>query len=459
MEWVFAFAGCIIGGIVAWLIATVRSGGQARAAEATVTELRRQLQEEQRSNQDLANRVRELEAARASVEARHEEVQRSLEEQRKVLEEARAQLADTFRSLAAQALDATNQTFLNLASERFTSLQTSASAELAGQRQAIEQLVGPLQEALTAYQKEAKELEEKRLREVSAVGEQLRAVATAQVALQTETSKLVNALRAPHVRGRWGEIALRNTAELAGMAHYCDFIEQKTVDGTEHRLRPDMIVRLPAGRVVVVDSKVPLAAFLEALDAHSEADRDAALHRHAVQLRQHINQLAAKSYWNQFERSPEFVVVFIPNDSFLAAAVERDHELIAWALQQQVVVATPTTFVALLRAIAYGWRQEQIAESAQQISALGQELHERIANFTEHLQRLGNALSKTVEHFNAAVGSLEGRVLPQARRFKMLGAAGKKDVDELQRIDITTRSLSSVSVGDESAELRDTATS
>jgi DNA recombination protein RmuC len=369
------------------------------------------------------------------------------------LEDAKTRLSEAFKSLAAEALAGNNTGFLILAEEKFKALKEEAAVDLEARREAIEAIIQPLTETLSAYQKETKELEDKRLRELSTVGEQLRAVASAQTTLQSETAKLVNALKSPQVRGRWGEIALRKTAELAGMSVHCDFVEQESVTTDAGRLRPDMVVKLPAGREVVVDSKVPLGGFLEALEAKTDNEREAALAKHASQVNQHVAKLASKEYWDQFTAAPEFVVLFIPNDSFLAAAAEKDPALVESALTRKIVIATPTTFIALLRAIAYGWRQELVAESAQRISALGQELSDRMGTLAEHFVKVGGAIGKAVESYNAAVASFESRILPAARKFKTLGAGGKKEIEELQPIDQTPRALAVTDV-DEGGEAR-----
>ena len=335
------------------------------------------------------------------------------------------------------------------AEEKFRALKDEAAVDLESRRKAVEHLIQPLTETLSAYQKESKELEDKRLREMSAVGEQLRGLMAAQTTLQSETAKLVNALRSPQVRGRWGEITLRKTAELAGMSAHCDFVEQESVTTDEGRLRPDMVVKLPAGREVVVDSKVPLGGFLEALEAKTDEEREVALAKHARQVNQHITKLASKEYWDQFTAAAEFVVLFIPNDSFLAAATEKDPSLVESAMTKKVVIATPTTFIALLRAIAYGWRQELVAESAQRISALGQELSDRMGTLAEHLIKVGGAIGKAVESYNAAVGSFESRILPSARKFRILGAGGKKEIEELEPIDQMPRSLTAPDVDED----------
>jgi DNA recombination protein RmuC len=390
-----------------------------------------------------------MEAAKVSAETKLEDTQQHLAEQRALLEDAKVTLSDTFRSLASEALAGNNRGFLTLAEEKFKALKEEAAVAFDQRHTSIESLLHPLTESLRMYQKESKELEDKRLRELSAVGEQLRQLASAQSILQTETSKLVNALRSPQVRGRWGEIALRRTAELAGMSANCDFFEQESVSTDTGRLRPDMIVKLPAGRDVVVDSKVPLSAFLESLEAHTDEDREAALGRHLGQVKRHIGQLASKEYWDQFPAAPEFVVLFIPNDSFLAAAAERDPSLVESALTKKVVIATPTTFIALLRAIAYGWRQEQVAENAQRISSLGQELADRMSTMAEHFSKVGQALSRAVESYNATVTSLENRIFPTARKFKSLGINTKKDIVDLTSIEHLPRSLHNVDASPE----------
>lgn len=328
-----------------------------------------------------------------------------------------SEMADTFKSLAAEALAGSEARFLLLAEEKFK----------------------PLRETLAAYQKEAQELEDKRAREIGSVGEQLRSVASAQLSLQNETARLVNALRSPQVRGRWGEITLRRTVELAGMSPHCDFVEQPTAD--EGRLRPDMIVRLPAGRQIVVDAKAPLGGFLEALEAVTDAARDAALARHADQVRQHVVRLASKDYAEQFASAFEFVVLFIPNDTFLAAAAEKDPDLLEFALARKIAIATPTTLIALLRAVAYGWRQELVAENAQRVSALGQELYERLALLVDHLVKVGGSLGRAVDAYNAAASAFESRVLPAARKFQDLGAGGKKEIEPLPLLDQSPRPL------------------
>ncbi len=439
-DWIFAL-GLADVGLLAWLIGSARTraiaaGAQAKAAaaEAREAELRQQLQAVREENRSLAEQAAAAEQARAAAEARAAQIEKNIAEQRDLLEQAKAKLSETFRSLAAEALSGSNKDFLVLAEEKFRALKDEAAGRLAG-------LIQPLTDTLAAYQKETKELQEKRGQELGSVGQQLRAVAETEAALRTETAKLVQALQSHRVRGRWGEITLRRTAELAGMSPYCDFAEQERAETGDGHLRPDMIVRLPAGRSIVVDSKAPLDAFLEAMEALTDQDRETALQRYASQVRSHVMQLASKQYWAQFPSAPEFVVLFIPNDSFLGAAAERDRSLIETALNRRVVFATPTTLFALLFAIERGWRQDQISQNAERVSQIGQELYDRMATLADHLIRVGGSLGKAVESYNAAVTTIEGRILPSARRFKELGAAGKREIDVVPTLDQTVRRL------------------
>ncbi len=436
----------LVGGGLAWAIRsllarsqTLQALAELQSQNATVTAQAQQRQHQIDSlvldNTTLRENLRQLEKAKIAAETTLACSEEHFAKQHHFLNEAQASLSDTFRSLASEALAGSNQGFLTLAEEKFKALKDEAAVELLSRQTAIETLIQPLNESLQRYQHEAKELEDKRLRELSAVSEQLRQLASTQTNLQMETSKLVNALRSPHIRGRWGEIALRKTAELSGMSAHCDFSEQVSATADTGRLRPDMIVKLPGGREVVVDSKVPLHGFLESLESQTEEARMAALTRHAAHVRTHVNTLASKEYWEQFPAAPEFVVLFIPNDSFLAAAAEQDSSLVEKALQKNVVLATPTTFIALLRAIAHGWRQEQVAKGAHRISALGQEMADRMGTLVEHFSKVGTSLSRTVESYNATVASLENRVLPSARKFKQLGVNTRKDIPELRSVE------------------------
>jgi DNA recombination protein RmuC len=331
-------------------------------------------------------------------------------------------LADRFDALAAEALRRNNEGFLSLAAERFRSLQERAENDLSGRHKAIEDLVQPLHETLAVYQKEARSLARERSAQSGQLASQLSTLAA-------ETTKLATALRAPGSRGRWGELTLRRAAELAGLSEQCDFAEQVSLSGEAGVGRPDMVVRLPAGREIAVDAKAPLEAYMDAAEAQSEPERDAALARHARHVRRHVETLASRGYHAQLERSPTFVVLFLPDDGFLAGAVREDRDLVEFALGRGVVVATPATLYALLAAVAQGWREERLAESTRHVLALARELDERLANFGEHLTRMGGALGRAVDAYNGAVGSFESRLLPQARRMRELGVEGNKPLE------------------------------
>jgi len=361
-------------------------------------------------------------------------------------EEAKAkdQLADTFKALATDALRGNNETFIGQATQVFKTVKTEAEGDLAQRQQAIEGLIKPLNEALQRYETQIANMERARQSAYGGLDQHLKTLAQAHERLQQETGNLVKALRAPQVRGQWGEITLKRVAELAGMVEHCDFREQETVEGEAGRLRPDMVIQLPAGRQIVVDAKTVLAAYLEAVEAQDDEVRRERLRQHATQVRARMDQLSAKAYWSQFAQAPEFVVLFLPGEQFLGAALEYDRTLIEEGFAKKVVIATPTTLIALLRAVAYGWRQEQLAENAQAISALGKDLFERMAVLAEHLSEVGAALNKGVSAYNKAVGSLEARVLPSARRFKDLGIGSEKDIPKLESLEQAPRPVPEV---------------
>ncbi len=382
------------------------------------------------ANRKLFGHFQEERERRVEAETRLAEIEKQREAERSLVEEAKAQLGDTFKALSSDALRSNSQAFVDSA----------------------KQTLEPLREALRRYEDHLREIEGQRQRAYGSLEEQLKSLLASEQQLQRETGNLVNALRRPQVRGRWGELTLRRAVELAGMTEHVDYSEQVTVESDEGRLRPDMVVHLPAGRQVVVDSKVSLDAYLNAMEAPDEEKRAAYLTDHCRQMRDHIRALSAKSYWQQFEPTPEFVVMFVPGESFLYAACAVDGTLIEQAMQEGVVLASPTTLVALLRAVAYGWRQEQIAKSAQEVSELGSDLYDRIRTFVGHLADVGKNLDRATEAFNRSVGSLESRILPSARRFRELGAAAGDEIPELDPIDTRSRRLSAPEASDHQDE-------
>ncbi|MDH5325797.1 MAG: DNA recombination protein RmuC [Gammaproteobacteria bacterium] len=364
-------------------------------------------------------------------------------EKLQTLENAKQQLQDSFSALSSQALQKNNEAFLKLAQENLKQFQIQAKNELGQKEKSIENLIKPIKEALDKTEKQIREIENERKEAYGALTQHLTSMAQTQSALQSETRNLVKALSRPEVRGQWGELTLKRLAELAGMVEHCDFFQQEH-QNTEHgALRPDMIVRMPGQREIVVDVKTPLDAYLSAVEADNDTDRSKALERHCRNVRKRIQELSAKSYWNQFKNSPEFVVLFIPGDQFLSAALDLDHQLLEDAMQQKVILATPTSLMALLRAIAYGWRQESLAENAEHIREIGADLYQRLATFAEHLGRLGKSLSGSVQHFNRAVASFDSRIIPGARKFTEMGISEKKPLERVEQIEAAPKALES----------------
>lgn len=356
-----------------------------------------------------------------------------------LVDEARDSFGDAMKALAADALASNNQSFLALATTQLQTVRQQGTHDLETRKQAVEQLVAPIKESLLKVDGKLQELEVARQGAYSELKEQVRQLTDTQKELRNETGNLVTALRSPVVRGRWGEMQLRRVVEMAGMLAHCDFVEQTTVGSDGVRLRPDVVVRLPGGKQVVIDAKAPLQAYLDALEAKDEDTRKARLADHARQIRDHIGKLSAKSYWSQFDETPEFVVLFIPGETFFSAALEHDPTLIEEGVNQQVILATPTTLIALLRAVAYGWNQERVAESARAVSELGRELYKRLATLTEHFSKVGRGLESAVRAYNDSVGSFERSVLPGARKLKDHGVSPPSELAELKEIELATR--------------------
>jgi DNA recombination protein RmuC len=336
-----------------------------------------------------------------------------------------ARMTDAYKALSATALKENNQVFLDLAQSALARQMDAARNDLAQRSQAVDGMLKPIREALERYDHHTLSLERAREKAYGELSQQLNALAETQNLFHKETGKLVKALRVPHVRGRWGEITLKRVAEMAGLQAYCDFFEQPT--SSDGRLRPDMLVRLPGGRLILVDAKVPLAAYLDALETTSEAERETHLDHHARQVANHIQQLSAKSYWVHFDTTPEFVVLFIPGENFFSAALSRNPALIETGIQKNVILATPTTLIALLKAVSYGWRQEQAAANAETVCRQGRELYDRLQVMARHMDQVGKALESSVQHYNRMTGSFERRVLSAARRFEDLGVVAGED--------------------------------
>ncbi|HEV3271927.1 MAG TPA: DNA recombination protein RmuC [Candidatus Methylacidiphilales bacterium] len=442
-----AVIGSVLAGIGAWLV--------LRARAATLEE---RLAARDAKIAELESRLAELSASLSlaqieSTQARRELIQsetRLVEERKAALEklallnEAQAKLSDAFKALSAEALQSNNAAFLNLANATLEKFQEGARSDLEKRRTAIDELVKPVRETLQKFDVKIGEIEKSRIEAYGGLKQEVITLKELQISLRDETSNLVRALGSPRVRGRWGELQLRRVVEIAGMLEHCDFVEQVHVATDDGALRPDVVVRLPGGKCLVIDAKTPMEAYLQALQAPTEPERRAKLAEHARNVREHMKLLGTKAYWKQFQPAPDFVVLFIPGESFFSAALELEPELIDRQIDENhVIPASPTTLIALLRAAAYGWRQEALAENAQKISDLGRELYERLSTMTEHLGRIGSSLKGAVENYNKTVASFEGRVLVSARKFRELKVStAAAEIEAADPVDVIPRALS-----------------
>jgi DNA recombination protein RmuC len=406
-----------------------RMGVQAAELERDAVQLRGQLLESVQHAAQLEERARQL-------QLRLEEERAESQQKVKLVLEAQQALENSFKSLSADALKSNNQSFLDLARTALSEFQQGARTDLEKRQLAIDALVGPVKASLEKVDEKIGALEKSREHAYGEIRQQFAQMAAVQEQLRGETGNLVKALRQPHVRGRWGEIQLRRVVEMAGMMPHCDFVEQPSAEGEDGRLRPDLIVKLPGNRQIVVDSKAPITAYMEAHEATNDDMRKGKILQHAQLMRRHLESLAKKSYWEQFQPTPEVVVMFIPGEAFYSAALEADPDLLDSGFGQNVIIASPASLMALLKAASYGWRQESIAENYRAISELGRELHTRLSTMAEHLTKVGRGLGMALDNYNAAVGSFETRVMVQARKFKELGATSQEaEIIELRAVE------------------------
>jgi DNA recombination protein RmuC len=439
---VIGVIGLLFGSVLAWLALRSRTA----ALNARLSLMEKELAAGKADLARLQQAHTELVAGKARLESALESERKTNDEKMELVthasERASEDLRNAFKAMASDALKSNNSSFLVIAEETLKRFQSQARGDLEARQKAVADLVAPVRDSLNKVDAQIQQMEVARGDAYGELRAQVQSLITTQKDLQSQTGNLVQALRTPNVRGRWGEIQLRRVVEIAGMLSYCDFTEQESVTTETGRLRPDLVVKLPGGKNVVVDAKTPLQAFLDAFETTDEEARRTCLANHARQVRDHMKTLSGKNYWEQFDPTPEFVVMFLPGETFFSAALEQDHGLIEQGVLQRVIPASPTTLIALLKAVAYGWNQEKLARNAQQISALGKELHDRLRLLAGYITQVGTGLDRAVESYNKAVGSLESRVLVSARKFSELGASVAEDIPELEPIETTARALS-----------------
>ena len=441
MIYVLAIAGLLVGIVIGALAGPRKSKVALAVAQQRLADLAQQIAGEKIQTQTLRDSLADSERNLAAARTQFAAAERNLVEQRELISHAQEQLRLAFSSASAEALARNNEAFLHLAKERFATISAEAVGSLDQRKEQIDAMLKPLRELMDQYQLRVGEIEKSRVESYSMLREQLGTLAETQRTLNTQTSQLVTALSRPTVRGQWGEISLRRLVELAGLTNKCDFVEQGIVDGEQGRLKPDMVVSLPGQRDVVIDCKTALDAFLDAAAATDEDSRRSHLQRHAQQVRSRARELSGKSYWSQFPRSPEYVIMFLPGEAFLYAAVEQDASLVEDCIRNHVLLATPTMLIALLKTIEFGWRQEAISENAEQIRSLGVELYERIGAVLGHVAKLGTSLNSAVANYNQTIGSLESRVLPTTRKMAELGAHTGKELPQPELIERQPREI------------------
>lgn len=413
-----------------------------RQENAVFAERLKSLDALQQDNQDLQKRLDLMKENVSSLEKDKLELELSLNQEREnhqeklqVLHEAEGQFRDAFKSLSSEILKSNNTAFLELANEKFEHLRVSANGDLQKREDAISGLVNPIKEGLKQFDSRMEEMEKGRAAQMSSVTDLIQNLAEANQQTRIETHHLVSALKSPNVRGQWGEMQLRRTIELAGMVKYCDFVEQKKIGGDEVNLRPDVVIRLPNSREIVIDSKVPLRAYLEGNETDDLSERELKMDQHARHIRDHLKQLGKKAYHEYLKESPEFVVLFLPGEAFYSTALERDPSLIEYGVDRKVLIATPTTLIALLKAIAYGWKNQEMVEKADDISQAGRDLYESMVKVLEHFANVRRSLNQTVNAFNQTIRSTDKRLLPRIRKFNDLGAGSEREIPEIRSIE------------------------